>query len=90
MWFLLGALGGALAGCLMCVRYLRREIAADIGPRLQRIKLQLDNLETALNLALVTRYVDLTGRLPQEPPVIPSSVIPPRPRTGDSPFGHNG
>lgn len=87
MPFLLGALIGALAGCLICVRYLRREIAADIGPRLQRIQLQLDNLETALNLALVTRYADLTGRLPQEPPVIPSSVIPPRPRPPESPFG---
>ena len=48
MWFLVGALIGALAGCLIWGRYLRREIAADIGPRLQRIQLQLDNLETAL------------------------------------------
>ena len=86
MWFLLGTLLGVLAGCLVCVRYLRREIAADIGPRLQRIQLQLDNLETGLNLALVTRYADLTGRLPHEPPVIPNAVIPPRPRPSE-PFG---
>jgi hypothetical protein len=90
MWFLLGMLIGALAGCLVCVRYLRREIAADIGPRLQRIQLQLDNLETALNLALVTRYADLTGRLPQEPSLVPSSAIPPRPRLPEPPFGTYG
>ncbi len=87
MLFLLGALIGALAGCLLCVRYLRREIAADIGPRLQRIQLQLDNLEMALNLALVTRYADLAGRLPLEPPVTPGSAGPPRPRQAESPFG---
>lgn len=88
MWFLLGTLIGALAGCLLCLRYLRREIAADIGPRLQRIQLQLDNLETALNLALVTRYADLAGRPPQGPePILPGSVIPPRPRPSEWPFG---
>jgi hypothetical protein len=88
MWFLLGALIGTLAGCLICIRYLRREIAADIGPKLRRIELQLDNLETAVNLALVTRYADLAGRPPQGPaPVLPSSVIPPRPRPSESPFG---
>jgi hypothetical protein len=82
--FLLGTLIGVLAGCLVCVRYLRREIAADIGPRLQRMQLQLDNLEMAINLALVTRYADLTGRLPHEPPpVIPRSVLP-QPRHPDS------
>ena len=70
---------GALVGWLICVRYLRREIAADIRPRLQRI--QIDNLETSLNLALVTRYADLAGCPSQGPtPVLPSSVIPPRPR----------
>lgn len=85
---LIGTLIGALAGCLTCVRYLRREIAADIGPRLQRIQLQLDNLEMALNLALVTRYAELTGRASQESAVIPGSVSPPRPRwSPESPFG---
>ena len=89
MTFLLGALLGTLAGCLLCLRYLRREIAADIGPRLQRIQLQLDNLEMALNLALVTRYAELTGHPPQEPTIIPGSVIPPRPRpSSESPSAH--
>lgn len=87
MWFLLGALIGALTGCLICIRYLRREIAADIGPKLRHIELQLDNLESAVNLALVTRYADLAGRPPRGPaPVLPRSAIPPRPRPSESPF----
>jgi hypothetical protein len=87
MWFLLGALIGALTGCLICIRYLRREIAADIGPKLRHIELQLDNLESAVNLALVTRYADLAGHPPRRPaPVLPRSAIPPRPRPPESPF----
>jgi len=92
MWFVLGALIGALLGCLICIRYLRREIAADIGPRLRRIETQLDNLETALNLALVTRYVDLSAGLTQRPPALSNSVlsnsgVPPRMRPPESPVG---
>lgn len=82
--FLLGILLGVAAGCLVCVRYLRHEIAADIGPRLQRLQHQLDNLEMAINLAMVTRYADLTTRPPHDQPtVIPSSASPPRPRQPD-------
>jgi len=47
--FLVGALLGTLTGGMFCVRYLRREVAADIGPRLRHIQLQLDNLEAAVN-----------------------------------------
>ena len=64
--FLLGALIGVLAGGALCVRYLRQEIAADIGPRLRRLQLQLDSLESALNLALVTRYAEIGSQLPRE------------------------
>jgi hypothetical protein len=35
MIFVVGALLGTLAGGALCVRYLRREVAADIGPRLR-------------------------------------------------------
>jgi hypothetical protein len=70
--FLLGGLIGVLIGGALCVRYLRHEIAADICPRLRRLQLQLDNLESAINLVLVTRYAELgsqplrgaAGRLP--------------------------
>jgi hypothetical protein len=72
--FLIGLLVGTIAGCLICIRYLRREIAADIGPRLRRIQLQLDNLETAVNLGTVTRYADL------------AAYRPPLPRASEPPF----
>lgn len=62
--FLLGLLGGVLAGGALCVRYLRQEMAADISPRLRRMQVQLDSLESALNLALVTRYAEI-GSQPQ-------------------------
>jgi hypothetical protein len=61
--FLVGALLGVLVGGTFCVRYLRREIAADIGPALRRMRSQLDNLETAMNLEIATRYAELGERL---------------------------
>ena len=66
--FVLGTLIGVLMGGALCVRYLRHEIEAEIGPRLRRMQLQLDNLESALNLALVTRYAEL-GSQPRREPV---------------------
>lgn len=66
--FFVGALLGVLMGGAMCVRYLRHEIAADIAPRLQHMQLQLDNLESAMNLALVTRYTEISGHYPGPPP----------------------
>ena len=53
--FILGTLLGILGGGTVCVRYLRHEIAADIGPQLRRMQGKLDNLERALNLALMTQ-----------------------------------
>ena len=69
--FFVGLLTGVVTGGALCVRYLRREIAADIGPRLKRVQLQLDNVETQLNLALMTRYAELTSRPPGESPKQP-------------------
>lgn len=65
--FLVGALLGVLMGGALCVRYLRREVAADIGPRLKRMQLQLDNIETGLNLAIATRHVELSACSPGNP-----------------------
>ena len=45
--FLVGSLLGVLMGGALCVRYLRREVAADIGPKLKHMQLQLDNIETS-------------------------------------------
>ena len=85
MFFLCGLLIGTIAGCLICIRYLRREIAADIGPRLRRIELQLDNLETAVNLGMVTRYADMAGGLHRLPAPL-NAVVPRRPRAPEPPF----
>ena len=73
--FVLGTLVGILAGGALCVRYLRREIVADIGPQLRRMRNQLDTLEAAVNLALMTRYADLSTALD----------APPLPRSAESP-----
>jgi hypothetical protein len=64
--FLVGALLGVLIGGLCCVRFIRHEVAADIGPSLRRMRAQLDNLETAMNLALVTRYAELSEQPPPD------------------------
>jgi hypothetical protein len=86
MWFLLGTLVGAIAASLIRLAYLRREVAADIEPRLRRIQVQLDNLEAALNLAMVTRYADMAEGLTRRPLVPPHAVLPPRPRASEPPY----
>jgi hypothetical protein len=67
MIFVLGTLIGVLLGGALFVRYLRHEIAADICPRLRRLQLQLDSLESAINLVLLTRYAEVGSQLPREP-----------------------
>ena len=62
MIFLLGALLGVLAGGAICVRYIRQELTADIGPKLRRIQAQLDNVEAELNLATTIRLEELGRR----------------------------
>ena len=44
----------------MCVHYLRAAIADDIGPQVRRVQNQLDNIESAVNLALASRYAELS------------------------------
>lgn len=53
---------GVLAGGALCVRYLRREIADDIGPKLRRMHAQLDGIVAELNLAAATRHAELSVR----------------------------
>jgi hypothetical protein len=65
--FLVGSLLGVLMGGALCVSYLRREVVADIGPKLKHMQLQLDNIETELNLAIATRYAELTACSPGNP-----------------------
>jgi hypothetical protein len=56
--FLVGLLLGILIGGAICVRYLRREIAANVGPQLRQLNLKLETLESVLNLAILTRHVE--------------------------------
>jgi hypothetical protein len=85
--FIVGALLGVLAGGTLCVYYLRTTIAADIGPQLRRMHAdidpqlrrmqnQLDNIESAVNLALATRYAELSAHLVDSPAI-------PAPRAAD-------
>ena len=36
--FLIGLQLGVLIGAVFCIRYLRRELSADIGPKLKRMQ----------------------------------------------------
>ena len=62
MLFILGALLGVLIGQALCIRYIRHEMTADITPTLRRLENQLDLLESQVNLALMSRYAEISGR----------------------------
>jgi hypothetical protein len=64
--FLLGSMLGLLLGALLCIRFIRQEVAGDIGPRLRRIQAQLDSLEAEVGLAIGTRYAEVTAHLTQD------------------------
>jgi hypothetical protein len=65
--FLLGSMLGMLLGALLCIRFIRQEVAADIGPRLRRIQAQLDTLEAEVGLVIGTRFAEMSAHLPPEP-----------------------
>lgn len=65
---LLGLLIGLLIGAAVCARYLRQEMAANIGPRLRVIERQLDTLRAELNLATEVRLAALSKRIDQGRP----------------------
>jgi hypothetical protein len=79
MIFVIGLLIGVLGGGALCVRYLRQEIAADIGPRLKRVQMKLESLETEINLALATRLEDLSRSPRQIPPSLAGDRDDPQP-----------
>jgi hypothetical protein len=61
LMFVIGLLLGTLIGGAFCVRYLRREIAANVGPQLRQLNYKIEALESVLNLALVTRHSELAS-----------------------------
>jgi hypothetical protein len=67
MTILLGVLIGLVAGAALSARYLRQEMAANIGPRLRRIELQLDTLSAELNLVAEARLEALNRHINRRP-----------------------
>jgi hypothetical protein len=65
---LLGLLLGLLFGALLCIRFIRQEVAGDIGPRLRNIQSHVEALEADVGLAIGTRYAEASSRLSQDPP----------------------
>jgi hypothetical protein len=65
--FALRALMGLVTGALSCIRFIRQEVAGDIGPRLRRIQVQLDALEVEVGLVLGTRYAEVSAHLSGDP-----------------------
>lgn len=61
--FFLGVLLGVLFGSLLCAAYLRQEIAAGVSPKLKRVELQLETIESQLALALLARQAELHASL---------------------------
>jgi uncharacterized protein YneF (UPF0154 family) len=59
----LGVLIGFLAGMFLCARYLRQEIAANIGPRLVNIERQLETVQAEMRLDAATRLASISERL---------------------------
>jgi hypothetical protein len=57
--FLIGALSGLVLGAALCVRYLRQELTARIGPTMDLLVLKLDNVQSAVNLALANWHAEL-------------------------------
>jgi hypothetical protein len=70
--FVLGGLLGMLAGGAVIVHQLRSEIAANIGPTLERMQNQLDLIESAVDIALAKWY-DALRYYPPRPPEVPPS-----------------
>jgi uncharacterized protein YneF (UPF0154 family) len=65
MEIVLAVLMGFLAGMLACAKYLRQEIAANIGPRLAHVEQLLRTLLAESRLDSVER---LRKRLDERPP----------------------
>jgi uncharacterized membrane-anchored protein YhcB (DUF1043 family) len=68
MSILLGLLIGLVVGAAISARYLRQEIAANIGPRLRDIELQLGTLRAEVDLATEVRLASLRRRFDEGQP----------------------
>jgi hypothetical protein len=57
--FVIGALLGVVLGAAICVRYIRQELTARIGPTMELLRLQVENLQSAVNIALANWHAEL-------------------------------
>lgn len=64
----LGLLIGLVMGAGAMARYIRQEVAGNIGPRLRNIELQLDALRAEVNLASELRLASLNRRAHADQP----------------------
>jgi hypothetical protein len=64
----LGLLIGLVMGAAAMARYIRQEVAGNIGPRLRNIELQLDALRSEVNLATELRLASLNSRTHPDQP----------------------
>lgn len=62
--FLSSTLFGLALGTALCVRYLRQELTARIGPTMDLVLLKLDNVQGAVNLALANWHAELHRNSP--------------------------
>ena len=74
MEIFLGVLLGFLAGMLLSAKFLRQEIAANIGPRLDNIEQKFEYMDRQMKILLAELHLDSITRLTalnkrsQEPP----------------------
>jgi len=64
--FLVGSQFGLLLGALLCIRFVRQEVAGDLGPKLRQIQGQLNAIEAELTYVVSSRYADLNAQLTQD------------------------
>ena len=57
--FLIGALLGLVIGAPLCMRYVRQEVTARIGPTMDLVLLKLDTMHSAVNIALANWHAEL-------------------------------
>jgi hypothetical protein len=69
--FILGMLLGTLMGGVVCLRLFRQQVTGEFDPRLRQMQLQLNSVETAINVALMTHYDEISRRPPPKPPLPP-------------------
>jgi len=76
--FLIGALLGLVLGAALCMRYVRQEVTARIGPTMDLVLLKLDNMHSAVNIALANWHAEL-HRHPQQHPQQDPTMEPRKP-----------